>query len=135
MNALQWLGRYRVFSYQVERCERALIEARDKLTNITPKYSGQPVSGTADPHKFDAIIEKASELTAKRHEADRAREEIATAIAFLSDERERKALSLYYLRGLNWPDVSREMGYSVRNVLYIRADALEHIEPFIKTLC
>lgn len=128
MNVLQWLVRVRVLDYEVEVAERHYREARERLTSTTPNYDGDNCTGTKDPHKLDRLAVLWGTVQEKREALDAARAEIEAAINKLTDTKEREALMYYYLCNLNWPDISRVMHYSIRQVLNIRRNALEHIE-------
>ena len=132
MNALRWLGRARCLTFTVACLEAEYETIRARMENVTQNYNGDTGTGTKDPHKLDALAVAAGNLETARDELETAKQEIRKAINRLGNPRERLALRLYYVRGLSWPEVSREMKISVRRVLDIRKDAIEHITPIIE---
>lgn len=122
---IAWLSRARKLSYEVDKRYKELLETRERLTSITPSYSGQP--GMKDPHKLDALAEASIAYDKAVIDYHRALQEIRQKIETLTDPREVRVLSLYYLTGLTWPGVANALKLTVRQVMNIRAAALEHI--------
>jgi len=132
MNVLKWLNRARVIEYDCRFLEAEYESLRARMEAVTPSYNGDTGTGTKDPHKLDQIAIVAGDLQQRRDEQESVRTEIRKAINKLHNPRERLALRLYYLRGLSWPRVADELKVSVRRVLDIRKNAIEHITPIIE---
>ena len=132
MNVLKWLNRARVMEWTIRILEAEEASIRARMENVTPNYNGDVATGSKDPHKLDQLAIVSGDLQLARDELETVRAEIRRALNKLPNNRERLALRLYYLRGLPWPAVANALHVSVRRVLDIRKDAIEHIAPIIQ---
>ena len=132
MNVLKWLNRARVMEWNIRILEAEEASIRARMENVTPNYNGDVATGSKDPHKLDQLAIVSGDLQLARDELETVRSEIRRALNKLPNNRERLALRLYYLRGMPWPKVAYALHVSVRRVLDIRKDAIEHIAPIIE---
>ena len=57
MTVKQWLSRARQCDREISVLMKAKDRERDRLLSITASMDSDPVSHTADPHKFDSYVE------------------------------------------------------------------------------
>lgn len=131
MTAKEWLMRGFRLKQEKEQLERMREELFTRLTKVTQNISGEAVSGTKDPYKFDALVQMDVELEEKIKELDKVRLEIFQAIQQLTDRRYRMVLLGRYYECLPWPDIATLMHYDERQVYRFHGMALTAIEPII----
>ncbi len=127
----QWLSRGYWLRQETERLERARRETYDRLTSITATGGGTVVSGTKDPHKFDALVDLDAELERRIGEIDRIRLEILGAIKAIENDQYRIILYDRYYEHVKWDNIAMKMHYHKRTVEKMHGDALKAIEPII----
>lgn len=132
MTAKEWLMRGFRLKQEKEQLERMREELFTRLTKVTQNISGEAVSGTKDPYKFDALVQMDVELDEKIKALDKVRLEIFQAIQQLTDRRYRMVLLGRYYECLPWPDIATLMHYDERQVYRFHGMALTAIEPIIK---
>ena len=110
-------------------------ETKDRLTSITQNYDSDGAQSSKDPHKFDALVELEDRIDRKIDELYQVKNEIFDAIEQLQDSRERIALRVYYIDMKSWEQVAVELNYSWRSTMYIRKQAISHIEEIIALFC
>lgn len=135
MNAKQFLSRGRWIEREITALMRTRDETRDRLTHITQNYDSDGAQSTKDPHKFDALIELEYRLDERIDELCAVKTEILDTISKLEDSRERLALQLYYIDMKSWEQVAVELNYSWRQTMYIRKQAIKHVEENIALNC
>ena len=109
-------------------------EVRDKVLKITQSYTGEVVSGTKDPHRFDRVVELEIEIDKQIDNLVAVKAEILNAISKLSDGRYREILRLRYIRGMTFEAIAVEMNYSWRHVCTLHGRALLKMEGIINGL-
>ena len=132
MTAKEWLSRGFWLRKEKEQLERMREETFSRLTNVTQSISGEIVSSSKDPHKYDALIQIDTELDEKIRELDRTRLEIFKAIQQLQDRRYRMVLLARYYECLRWDAIATLMNYQMAQVYRFHGMALTAIEPIIK---
>lgn len=135
MNAKQFLARGRWIEREITSLIRTRDETRDRLTHITQNYDSDGAQATKDPHKFDALVELEDKLDQKIDEMYQVKGEILEAIGKLEDSRERIALKVYYIDMKTWEEVCVELHYSWRQTMYIRKQAIKHVDEIIAFNC
>ena len=135
MTAKQFLSRGRWIEREISALMRTRDETRDRLTHITQSYDGDGAQTTKDPHKFDALVELEYKLDERIDELCAVKTEILDAIGKLEDSRERLALQLYYIDMKSWEQVCVELHYSWRQTMYIRKQAIRHVDEIIALNC
>lgn len=132
MTAKEWLNRgYRLDS-EINQLEQAKRNMLDTITNTTPNYSGEVVSGTRNPHKYDAYIAYCEKIDRRIDELYAIKEEIQDAIAMVPDNMQRMILISRYVNFRTWEQIAVDLNYSRRAVLNIHAHALGEIEKIIE---
>ena len=135
MTAKQFLSRGRWIEREISALMRTRDETRDRLTHITQSYDGDGAQSTKDPHKFDALVELEYKLDERIDALCAAKTEILDTIQQLTDSRERIALQLYYIDMKTWEEVCVELHYSWRQTMYIRKQAIKHVDEIIAYNC
>ena len=135
MTAKQFLSRGRWIERAIMSLIRTRDETRDRLTHITQNYDGDGAQSTKDPHKFDALVELEYKLDERIDALCAVKTEILDTICKLEDSRERLALQLYYIDMKTWEEVCVELHYSWRQTMYIRKQAIRHVDEIIALNC
>lgn len=123
--------RARDIDREINSLHREKEEVRDRVLKVTQSYTGEVVSGSKDPHKFDRIIELEMEIDRQIDNLVAVKAEILNAISKLSDGRYREILRLRYIRGMTFEAIAVEMGYSWRHVCTLHGRALLKIGEVI----
>ena len=131
MNVKQWLMRARDIDREINSLLKEKQEVRDRVCKITQSYTGDTVSSSKDPHKFDRVVELELEIDRQIDELVRVKGEILNAISQLSDGRYREILRLRYIRGLTFEKIAVEMNFSWRHACTLHGRALLKIGEVI----
>lgn len=132
MTAKQWLSRGRGINREIDALLKSKDEMFNQLTSITAAPSGDVVSGTKDPHKFDRLVELGDQIDRRIDELAGIKSEILATINRLEDWRYRELLRSRYIDMKNFEQIAVDMHYSWRGVMKIHANALRAIDPVIK---
>ena len=104
---------------------------RSLATKATTTYTAEPVSGTRDVHKREDIICKIVDLEAEINadidqliELKRKLREMIEAVPNVSY---RTILELRYLNFRTWEEIAVAMGYTLRNLRYMRDKAIDSL--------
>ena len=135
MNAKQFLSRGRWIEREITSLIRTRDETRDRLTHITQNYDSDGAQTTKDPHKFDSLVELEDKIDELIDRLYATKTEILGAIDKLEDRREFLALKVYYIDMKTWEEVCVELHYSWRQTMYIRKQAIKHVEEIIALNC
>ena len=135
MNAKQFLSRGRWIEREITSLIRTRDETRDRLTHITQNYDGDGAQTTKDPHKFDALVELEDKIDELIDRLYATKTEILDVIDKLEDRREFLALKVYYIDMKTWEEVCVELHYSWRQIMYIRKQAVKHVDEIIALNC
>lgn len=135
MNAKQFLSRGRWIEREITSLIRTRDETRDRLTHITQNYDGDGAQTTKDPHKFDSLVELEDKIDELIDRLYATKTEILGVIDKLEDRREFLALKVYYIDMKTWEEVCVELHYSWRQTMYIRKQAIKHVDEIIAYNC
>ena len=135
MNAKQFLSRGRWIEREITSLIRTRDETRDRLTHITQNYDSDGAQTTKDPHKFDSLVELEDKIDELIDRLYATKTEILGVIDKLEDRREFLALKVYYIDMKTWEEVCVELHYSWRQTMYIRKQAIKHVEEIIALNC
>lgn len=142
MTAKQYLNRARHLDEEINVLLLAKQSAFESLTRITQNYDSDGATGTKDPHKYDRLVEIIGILDSKTDEYVKALEEILETIMLVSDERQRKVLTLYYTvkdkktnKPLTWEQVAVELHYSWKQTRRIHGRALSAVDEILDGRC
>ena len=134
MTAKEWLSRGFWLKKEKEQLDRLRAETFTRLTKVTQTVNGDPVQGTKDPYKFDALVQLDVDIEEKQKALDKTRLEIFEAIQQLPDRRYRMVLLGRYYEGLSWEEIVPLLHYEIRQVYRLHGMALVAIEPIIRGL-
>ena len=136
--AKQYLNRARHLDNEIDVLLMAKQSAYDSLNRITQNYDSDCTSGTRDPHKYDRLAELVGLIDNKTDEYVDALKEIMQTIMLVSDERQRKVLTLYYTakdsktgKPLTWEQVAVELHYSWKQTRRIHGRALAEVDRIL----
>ena len=132
MSAKTWLSRGFWLKREKEQLERLREETFTRLTKLTQNISGEAVSGTKDPYKFDVLVQLDADIEDRLKALDKTRREIFGAIQQLTDRRYRMVLLGRYYECLSWSDIATLMHYDERQVYRLHGMALTAIEPIVE---
>lgn len=134
MTAKEWLNRGFRLDAEINQLEQAKRNMLDTLTNTTPNYSGEVVSGSRNPHKYDAYVEYCEKIDRRIDDLYAIKEEIQDAIAMVPDSTQRIVLISRYINFKTWEQIAVNLSYSRQGVLKIHASALKEIEEILTTV-
>ncbi len=118
--------------FNVQRCQRRLLQMESQSESMTAKLSGAP-GGSADVHKDGVLAALADQRTVLRElyaEAVRKETEVERFISLLEEDSHRILLRLRYVDLLTWTEVQEAMKqsniyYSERQIYRIHGEALQ----------
>lgn len=127
----EYLRGYRKHARRIKRIEAELEEIRFMRTCPSVNNDGMPhgSGGTGDLSGYAAQLdEKESELFTEGVEQVKIYKDISYRINLLADEDERDVLFYRYIKGMEWWEVARVMGYSERWIYELHGKALKKLE-------
>lgn len=132
MTAKEWLQRGWKLDKEINALLSLRAEARRRALSISPSYKGDVVQSSANPHKFDKLVELESAIDARVDELTGIRAEIIAAIAQVPDARYRTLLIERYTEFKTWEQIAVDIGYSWRGVMMLHGKALDAIAAIIE---
>lgn len=127
----RWLSRGIWQMQEIEQLKEQRKEEYAKLTKITQNLSGEVVSSTKDPHKYDVIASFDVDIEEKRRTLDKTLCEIREAISTLSDSRYRTAMTWHFVNGYDWETSADKMGYEVTQMYRFQSKSLDELDWLI----
>lgn len=124
MDVKRWLNRARNIDREIDHLIEQRSREYDRLLSITPNYSGDVISGTKDPHKFDRLTEYDIEINREIDRLVDIKTEISKAISQLEDGRYREILRLRYLGNLAFEEIAVKVRYSYKQTCRLHGRAL-----------
>lgn len=126
-----WLWRYRDADKLFRQLTCRLEEARTAARRTTQNFSPTP-SGSDDGQSLARAVEREDDLERQvafqLSECSALFEEIDEALQQLPDHRDYTVMKKYYLDGLTWEQVARDMNYSLGMIFIIRRKALKQLQ-------
>ncbi len=125
----EYLGGYMRHVRRLRRIEAELEELRTMKTAITVNNDGMPHgSGQGDMSGYAAELDQLERnLLEERNRRVSAYKDIVKRIKGLRSENELDVLFYRYIKGLEWWDIAKAMGYSERQIHRFHGNALAHI--------
>ena len=129
MTAKEFLRRARDANRRAEKALERLDRLRAKLeTGRMSGVSGMPRGGGADwTETADRLIELERSTSAQVRELMRWKEAALAAIRAVPDPRQAEVLELYYIGGLTWEQVARQMHTTQRWVMILHGRGLQRV--------
>lgn len=134
MTAKEWLQRGWKLDKEINALLSLRAEARRRALSISPSYKGDVVQSSANPHKFDKLVELESLIDARVDELTGIRAEILTAIAQVPDARYRTLLIERYTEFKTWEQIAVDMGYSFRQITRMHGEGIREIGAIIEKM-
>lgn len=135
--AEEFLKRYRDLCDRMDSLTISIDEAIDRATKCT--YTLNPIKVQGGSGAYDRMAEDIATkldcvnlLTEARADAERALQEILEAINSITDEKQKKLLTLRYVRGLKWEAVYHEMHYEKSRTHELHKLAKKKIDRWLK---
>lgn len=103
----------------------------NRITSITPAYSGDVVCGTKDPHKYDAYVQYCADIDQRIDELICIKGEIQDTIRKVDDAKLRTLLVARYINFNSFESIAVSMGYDWRWIMRLHSRALTEVEKII----
>ena len=131
--AKQYLIRVRSVDKEITALLRLVQKTRESLESITQNYNSDGAQTTANPHRFDRLIELESLVDSKVDEQIALKTEILETITNLKDRRQRLVLMEYYVEMKTWEQVAVDLNYSYMHITRIHGYALKEVQRFLES--
>ena len=123
-------------AYHIDLRINSKLEQLESLNSLAAKatttFGNEPVSGSRDVHRREAVICKIVDLQNEINEdIDRLvdiKREVREMIESVPNIDYRMVLELRYLNFRKWEEIAVSMGYALRSVHYIHNKAIESLE-------
>lgn len=127
---VNYLKRYRVLSLEIDQITDELQRWQDLATRISPSYSDMPHGGGKDKVQSAAVevAELTDKLNEKIHEAVMMQNKIKSLLETIKDDKLRQLMTLHYINGKNWKEVSAIMKYEYHYTGRLHGQALSLIK-------
>ena len=132
MTAKEYLRRAYKLNEEIDQLETAKHEMFSRITSITPDYNGDTVSGTKDPHKYDAYAQFAAEIDNRVDELINIKSDILNTINKVEDAKLRTLLIARYINFMTFESIAVMMNYDWRWIIQLHSRALMEIERILK---
>lgn len=133
--AKEWLNRGYKLNEEINQLEAAKRTMYDRLTSITPAYEGEIVSGTKDPHKYDAYAAYCADIDSRVDELFEIKREIQQAISKVDDAKLRALLLARYINFMTFEEIAVNMSYDWRWIMRLHNKALNIVAELINKPC
>ena len=124
MTTKQFLKQARGIDREIKALEDARQQELARVLSVTAKLTGDPVSGTKDPHRFDRLAELDELINRKIDDLVDTKAEIITGIYRLRDGRYRTVLLEHYINMKAFAEIAADMGMSERHIARLHGHAL-----------
>ena len=132
MTAKEYLRRAYKLNEEIDQLEAAKRTMFNRITSITPDYNGDTISGTRDPHKYDAYAQFAAEIDNRVDELINIKSDILNTINKVEDAKLRTLLIARYINFMTFESIAVMMNYDWRWIMQLHSRALMEIERILK---
>lgn len=132
MTAKEYLRRAYKLNEEIDQLETAKHEMFSRITSITPDYNGDTVSGTKDPHKYDAYAQFAAEIDNRVDELVSIKSDILNTIKKVEDAKLRTLLIARYINFMTFEGIAVMMNYDWRHIMRLHSAALNAVDEVLK---
>ena len=132
MTAKEYLRRAYKLNEEIDQLEAAKRTMFNRITSITPKYNSDTVSGTKDPHKYDAYAQFAAEIDNRVDELVSIKSDILNTINKVEDAKLRTLLIARYINFMTFESIAVMMNYDWRHIMRLHSVALKAIDEVLK---
>ena len=135
--AKAFLRQYRARKIRMESLSREIEKARERALSVTvrPKEVNVMGSHAAYDTMAEAVCKAADAsetLYAEYQECNRVLVLIMQAISAVPDEMQKTVLTLRYVEGLGWLDISEKIGYEISNTYILHGRALWNVKKWME---
>ena len=127
MTTKEWLSRATNIDKEIGRLLRERRAAWERAVSVTSRLNATCVTGTKDPHKYDALVAYENLIDAKVDELYAIKQEIMAAIDNVQDSTLRALLTEKYINGKKWEQIAVDLNYSWRQIIRLHGRALQEI--------
>ena len=136
MTAQEYLIRAYHYRLLIRSKREQLSLLMDMLTNITVPTDREPTGGTRKTQTMESLIASVTDLEneLRNDEGNFARYEVETIslINKLVGYKERRVMTLRYVRYMDWNEIAGAMTLSIRRVQTIHRDALDRLTGIMR---
>ena len=132
MTAKEYLRRAYKLNEEIDQLEAAKHKMFSRITSITPKYNGDTVSGTKDPHKYDTYAQFAAEIDNRVDELVSIKSDILNTIKKVEDAKLRTLLIARYINFMTFEGIAVMMNYDWRHIMRLHSAALKAVDEVLK---
>ena len=132
MTAKEYLRRAYKLNEEIDQLKAAKRTMFNRITSITPKYNSDTVSGTKDPHKYDAYAQFAAEIDNRVNELVSIKSDILNTINKVEDAKLRTLLIARYINFMTFEGIAVMMNYDWRHIMRLHSAALKAIDEVLK---
>ena len=132
MTAKEYLRRAYKLNEEINQLETAKHKMFSRITSITPKYNSDTVSGTKDPHKYDAYAQFAAEIDNRVDELVSIKSDILNTIKKVEDVKLQTLLIARYINFMTFEGIAVMMNYDWRHIMRLHSAALKAIDEVLK---
>ena len=135
--AKTFLLKYRAMMKRRESLQRSIEEAYDRATSCTQRLKAVSVTGgnaAYDRMAEDVVMvaDSTDQLKAVIKRIDRELANVLSAIDSVPDEMQKTVLTLRYVEGLGWVDISDRLHYEERQVFVVHGRGLWHVKKWLE---
>lgn len=134
--AKAYLQRYRAARARYASLCREVVRLRESITGTTVQLKQDIVTGGGASDRLGAtvakIVDMESIITGEATDAAEALEQVLTAIKVVKDETQRAVLTMRYIEGLGWSEISEQIHYEERHTYTLHGRALATINEWLK---
>ena len=127
MTTKEWLSRATNIDKEIGRLLRERRAAWDRAVSVTSRLNANCVTGTKDPHKYDALVAYENLIDAKVDELYAIKQEILIAIDRVQNDTLKALLLERYIDGKKWEQIAIDLNYSWRQIIRLHGQALQEI--------
>lgn len=139
MTTKEWLSRATNIDKEIGRLLRERRAAWDRAVSVTSRLNANNVSGTKDPHKYDALVAYENLIDQKVDELYAVKQEVQQAICQVDNELLRELLDRRYIKGERFEEIACALRkpkdgkkYTYRHVVMeLHPKALKEIENIL----
>ena len=132
MTAKEYLRRAYKLNEEIDQLEAAKHKMFSRITSITPKYNSDTISGTRDPHKYDAYAQFAAEIDNRVDELVSIKSDILNTIKKVEDAKLRTLLIARYINFMTFEGIAVMMNYDWRHIMRLHSAALKAVDEVLK---
>lgn len=125
----KYLKSYSILDYQYNRLITKAIEWKEKVNSISAvNHNNMGIKGSGYVNPIDLYLDNQEQCLRQAIEIKGRMDRIEKAIHDLNEPILSSILELYYMDGLDFYDISKELKYSISHTRHLHTEALELFE-------